>query len=147
MDSRTLDAPRTATSIELYELSLALDKMLTDPKRILDVRRHLHLGAPVMFLEGRRGTLVPGRVLQLQPTYALIQDSGIGAHWKLPYPAIVVDPDPRVEQTPPSRPRPTDTPTFKVGDTVGFSDKHLRERIGVITRMNTKTYSILCGDE
>lgn len=147
MDSRTLDALRTATSIELYELSLALDKMLADPKRILDVRRHLHLGAPVMFLEGRRGTLVPGRVLQLQPTYALIQDSGTGAHWKLPYPAIVVDPDQRLEQTPPPRPRPADTPTFKVGDTVGFSDKHLRERIGVITRMNTRTYSILCGDE
>ena len=36
---------------------------------------------------------------------------------------------------------------FKLGDTVSFTDKHLRERIGTITRMNTKTYSLICDGE
>ncbi|TYQ07349.1 UNVERIFIED_ORG: hypothetical protein JN05_04353 [Zoogloea ramigera] len=36
---------------------------------------------------------------------------------------------------------------FKLGDTVSFTDKHLRERVGTIVRMNTRTYSLLCEDE
>ena len=36
---------------------------------------------------------------------------------------------------------------FKLGDTVSFTDKHLRERIGTITRMNAKTCSLVCDGE
>ena len=74
MDSRLLDALRNAPSLDLYELSLAIDRMLDDPHRILEVRRHLHLGAQVMYFDHRRGTLAPGRILQLQPTTATVQD-------------------------------------------------------------------------
>lgn len=45
MDTRILDALRNAPSVDLYELNLALNRMLGDPKRILEVRRHLSLGA------------------------------------------------------------------------------------------------------
>lgn len=44
-------------------------------------------------------------------------------------------------------PRRPDVAVFKLGDTVRFTDKHLRERIGTIIRMNTKTYSLLCDGE
>ncbi|WP_018312246.1 hypothetical protein [Cupriavidus sp. UYPR2.512] len=33
---------------------------------------------------------------------------------------------------------------FLVGDTVSFTDQHLRERIGAIVRVNQKTASIEC---
>jgi len=148
MDNRLLYARRNAPSIDLYELSLAISQMMTDPKRILEVRRHLHLGAHVMYFDHRRGTLSPGRVLQLLPTQATIQDDITRTHWKLPYAAIVADPAQLGEpQAPPVRPRPPDLPAFKLGDTVAFTDKHLRERIGTIVRMNTKTYSLLCDGE
>ena len=42
--------------------------------------------------------------------------------------------------------RPADRSAFKLGDTVSFTDKHLRERMGSITRMNTKT-SLVCDGE
>ena len=147
MDPRLLDALRNAPSLDLYELSLAINQMLTDPRRILEVRRHLHLGARVMYFDHRRGTLAPGRVLQLQPTNATVQDDITRAHWKLPYAAIVADPAQRAEQAPEVPPKRADPATFKLGDTVGFTDKHLRERIGTITRMNTKTYSLICDGE
>ena len=35
---------------------------------------------------------------------------------------------------------------FFIGDTVGFTDKHLRERIGIIVRLIQKTASIACND-
>ena len=147
MDSRLLDALRNAPSLDLYELSLALNQMLADPRRILEVRRHLHLGAQVMYFDHRRGTLAPGRVLQLQATNVTVQDLATHTHWKLPYAAIVADPAQRAEQAPPTPPRPVDRSEFQLGDTVSFTDKHLREHIGTITRINAKSCSLLCDGE
>jgi hypothetical protein len=50
---------------------------------------------------------------------------------------------PRVEPTPPSR---TQREEFFIGDTVGFTDKHLSERVGIIVRLNAKTASIAVND-
>ena len=147
MDTRLIDALRIAPSIDLYQLSLAVSQMLSDQQRILEVRRHLHLGAQVMYFDHRRGTLAPGRVLQLQATTATVQDDITRTHWKLPYAAIVADPAQRAEHTSQAPPRPPDVTVFKLGDTVSFTGKHLRDRIGTITRMNTKTYSLLCDGE
>jgi hypothetical protein len=35
---------------------------------------------------------------------------------------------------------------FFIGDTVGFTDKHLSERVGIIVRLNAKTASIAVND-
>ncbi len=147
MDSRLLDNLRNAPSLDLYELSLAINRMLADPRRILEVRRHLHLGAQVMYFDHRRGALAPGRVLELQTNTATIQDRATHTHWKLPYVAILADPALRAEQPPPAPPRSVDVAAFKLGDTVGFTDKHLRERIGTVTRINAKSCSLLCDGE
>ncbi len=147
MDTRLIDALRIAPSIDLYQLSLAVNQMLNDPQRILEVRRHLHLGAQVMYFDHRRGTLAPARVLQFHPTTVTVQDDITRTHWKLPYAAIVADPAQRAEHAAQATPRRSDVAAFKLGDTVSFTDKHLRERIGTITRMNTKTYSLLCDGE
>ena len=50
---------------------------------------------------------------------------------------------PHVEPTPPSR---TQREEFFIGDTVGFTDKHLSERVGIIVRLNAKTASIAVND-
>lgn len=144
MDPRLLDALRLASSLELYKLSVAINRMLADPRRILDIRQHLHPGAQVMYYDERRGILVPGRILQLRPTYAIVQDDIIRTQWKLAYTAIVADPTQHAGQTPQAPQRRADMATFKLGDTVSFTDKHLLERISTITRWNTETCSIIC---
>ena len=35
---------------------------------------------------------------------------------------------------------------FNSGDTVTFTDKYLRERVGTVIRINTKTLSVQCED-
>ena len=65
--------------------------------------------------------------------------------WKLSYAAIVplsLKPQ-QAEATPAPKPEPSD---FQVGNTVAFTDKHLRERVGKITRINSKTCSVDCED-
>lgn len=68
LHNRFLGALRNAQSLDLYELSRAIIQMISDPKCILEVRRHLHLDAKVMYFEHRRSMHAPGRVLQLLPT-------------------------------------------------------------------------------
>lgn len=147
MDARLLDLLRNAPTLDLYELSQAIERMLTDPHRILEVRRHLHLGAHIMYFNNRRGALAPARIIQLQTSSATVQDDATRVHWKLPYAAIVADPAHRTAPPQPAPSPPVEVPSFKPGDTVSFTDKHLRERIGTITRVNTKTYSLLSDGE
>ena len=75
-------------------------------------------------------------MLQLHATNVTVQDTVRYTQWKLPYAAIVADPAQRTEQAPPMPPRPFDASAFKLGDPGCFTDKHLRERIGIITRIN-----------
>ena len=63
MDTRLLDSLRNASSLDLYALNLMVNKLLTDPNRILEIRRNLHLGAPVMFYDHRTSTLTPAVVV------------------------------------------------------------------------------------
>jgi len=147
MDTRLLDTLRNAPSLDLYKLSLAINQLLSDPHRIVEVCRHLHLGAQVMYFDHHRGILASGHILQLQPTSVTVEDDSTRTRWKLPYAAIVADQDPRPEQAPQAPPIRADMPVFKLGDTVSFTDKHLREHIGTITKINTKTYSLLCDGE
>jgi hypothetical protein len=47
---------------------------------------------------------------------------------------------------PPSPPPRAQREEFFIGDTVGFTDKHLSERVGIIVRLNKKTASIAVDD-
>jgi hypothetical protein len=142
MDPRLLDALRNAPSLDLYQLSLTAHQMLADPQRIIAIRTQLYLGARVMFFHHRTHDLVPGTVVEFRPTEVAIQDDATRKQWWLPYAAIV--PDPTVQRVPePPTPKPTmRSVNFQVGNTVGFTDKYMREHVGKITRLNDKTVSV-----
>lgn len=142
MDSRLLDVLRSAPSLDLYELSLTVHQMLSDPQRIIAVRTQLHLGSRVRFFHHKTQRLTPGLVVEFRATEVAIQDEATRQQWWLPYAAIVADPT--AHPAPPaSAPKPEKSSVhFRVGDTVGFTDKYLREHIGTIVRVNEKTVSI-----
>lgn len=146
MDSRLLDVLRNAPSLDLYELSLTVHRLLGDPARILAIRRHLHLGAQVSFFHHQTSTPATGTIVQLRPKDVLVMQDGTRQQWWLPYAAIVVDPAQAPASVEPVAAK-VDLPTFAVGDTVGFTDKHLREHVGTVTRINDKTISIDCDGE
>jgi len=56
-------------------------------------------------------------------------------------PTTAAQQPPHASPPPPPRAQRAD---FLVGDTVSFTDQHLRERIGTIVRLNQKTASIQC---
>jgi hypothetical protein len=143
MDSRILDALRNAPSLDLYQVSLTAHQLLADPQRILEIRKQLHLGAKVMFFHHRTHELAAGTVVEFRQKEVAIQEDATRTQWWLPYPAIVPDASQRAPE--PISPAPVIHRTnFQVGDTVGFTDKYLREHVGVIIRLNDKTVTVDC---
>jgi hypothetical protein len=142
-----LDSLRQAPSAELYRLYLAIGKMLDDPRRILDVRQRLHLGMSISYIGANPlAPALQGTVVELRQAQAVVQDNASRRRWALPYAAIVPD-----SAAAPIHPEPVPPPraqreAFFVGDTVGFTDKHLSERVGTIVRLNAKTASIQVTD-
>jgi hypothetical protein len=59
------------------------------------------------------------------------------------YAAILLDATaaPMQKEAPPPRPQ-----EFIIGDTVGFTDNHMNERVGTVVRLNSKTASIAVTD-
>lgn len=50
-DPKLLDALGRASSLELFQLQTIIERMLADPRRIIAVRTHMHLGQTVRFLD------------------------------------------------------------------------------------------------
>ncbi|KAI3603827.1 putative membrane protein (plasmid) [Cupriavidus necator H850] len=91
------DALRLAPSADLYRLYLTIGRMINDPKRILEVRRHLHIGMTVGYVaDDLTQPVRRGRILELRQTQAVVQDTTSGRHWILPYAAVLAEPTRRL---------------------------------------------------
>ena len=145
-DKALIDALNHASSLELYQLAALVERLMTDPRRIVAIRKDLHLGQTVRFYEARSDRWLQGRIIDMRDTSLTLQGTEYRGEWKLPYAAI----EPPVPggkapaaptPPPPSAPRPTRA-DFKRGDKVSFADRHLQSHVGVITRCNPKTASV-----
>ncbi|WP_051391222.1 hypothetical protein [Paraburkholderia mimosarum] len=144
----SLDELRQAPSSELYRLYLVIGKMLDDPQRTLQVRQGLHLGMTVGYVaDDAFGAPRQARVVELRATQAVIEDLATRRRWAVRYAAIVIPDGANTDAKPEPAPAPrANREQFFIGDTVGFTDNHLREHIGTIVRLNQKTASIACND-
>ena len=150
IDPRLLDVLHQASSLELFQLSTLIERLLADPRRIIAVRKDMHLGQTVRFLDWRDGSLREAKVVALRDTQVTLQDLRERREWKLPY-AAIEPPTPnaaarQTEAAPaPAAPRPTRN-DFRCGEKVAFEDKYLNTVVGTIVRINERTASIDPGD-
>ena len=151
IDPRVLDALQNASSLELFQLSTLIERLLADPRRIIAVRKDMNLGQTVRFVDWRDGSLREGKVVAMRDTQVTLRDLRERKEWKLPYAAIeppLPDPATRpqaVAPEPPAAPRPTRN-DFRCGEKVAFEDKYLQTVVGTIVRINSRTATIDPGD-
>lgn len=149
LNPKILDSLNQASSLELFTLKSAIERMLADPRRILAIRSLLHLGQHVRFVDWRNGELRDARVAAMKDTQVTLVDDRERREWNLPYAAIEPPaPSASTAAAPPPPPRPAH-PTrndFRCGEKVSFDDKYLHTRIGVITRINQRTATIDTDD-
>jgi hypothetical protein len=150
-DATLIDALNQATSLELFQLSALVERLMTDPRRIVAVRKDLHLGQVVRFYDARRDTMREGRIVEMRDAQLTLHDTQQQVQWKLPYAAIEppapgAQPRPQMQSppSPPAPPKPTRA-DFARGDKVSFTDRHLQTHVGIVTRCNPKTASVDTG--
>jgi hypothetical protein len=148
-DAKLIQALSNASSLELFELSTLIDRLLADPKRIVAVLNQLNLGKSVRFMDWRTGQMRSGKVVAMKGGQVTVHEDGTRSQWKMSYAAIdpgdaserVDGPTPTVHPTPVHKPGPDD---FRRGDKVSFTDKYLQPQVGTITRINQRTASVDC---
>ena len=148
-DTRLIEALSNASSLELFDLSRIIDRLLADPRRIVAIRNKLNLGKSVRFMDWRTGQMRAGKILAIKDDQVTVHEDGTRSQWKLSYAAIDPGEDgERVEsesppniQPPPQKPGRDD---FRRGDKVSFTDKYLQHQVGVIARINQRTASVEC---
>jgi len=145
-DTKLIEALSNASSLELYELSRIIYRLLADPKRIVAIRSRLNLGKSVQFMDRRTG-----KVIAMKDVQVAVQDDASRTQWRLSYAAIdpgegqelVETPTASLAQPQVAKLGPQD---FRRGGRVSFTDKYLQPQIGTITRINQRTASVECDD-
>jgi hypothetical protein len=87
VDPRLLEVLSRASSLELFQLKSVIERMLADPKRIVQIRKDLHLGQTVRFMDWRDGQMRTGKILAMKDTQATIHEDGTRNSWSVPYAA------------------------------------------------------------
>jgi hypothetical protein len=147
MDQRLLDSLTHASSFDLFQLMMAIQRILDDPARMIKVRQRLHVGMQVQYFNHH--IIGPCRVIELRKDKVAVQDVNTHKHWLVPYAAILID-DSVQSVSPAAQPVPpvqVDRNSFQVGDTVGFTDKYLNQRVGKVVRRNEKTVTVYCDGD
>ena len=150
--ARLIDNLSQAGTRDLYRVEVAARKLRNDARRILEIRRHLHLGMSVRFLCDKDGTMHVGKVVAMRDMDLTIDDANQRARWTgVPYAALDLQGNVDVadveilDRPPPPRSAQTLTRAdFKVGGTVSFLDRDQRLHSGRIVRLNQKTATLTC---
>ncbi|MDE2456991.1 MAG: hypothetical protein KGL43_25655 [Burkholderiales bacterium] len=143
-----------ATSAELYQLSWVIDRLLADPRRIVQARGQLHTGQQVQYLSWDDGKLRPVRVIAMKDEYVTVLDEVRNVRIKVPYAAIWLQEPGAAESGATSesaklRPPPeiASRDDFRVGNRVSFTDQNLQQRVGLIVRINQRTATLDCDGQ
>lgn len=144
-DATLIEALNHATSLELYQMAALVERLMTDPRRIVAIRKDMHLGQVVRFYDARHDKMRLGQVVEMRDTQLTLHGTEVHGQWRLPY-AAIEPPQPGVKPEPaapaaPSTPKLTRA-DFRRGEKVSFTDRHLQVHVGVITRCNLKTASV-----
>lgn len=137
-----LDALKQASAFELYRLRAAIGRVLDEPRWIQAIGATLRRGQTVTYFDARDNGLRTGMVLEMRRKQVVVLDTASARRWLIDYAAINLD-DADVsirEQTT----RGLGRQDVVVGDILGFQDRQGQQRRGKVTRLNTKTVTLMC---
>jgi hypothetical protein len=150
IDPRLLEVLQHASNLQLFQLNSVIERMLADPRRIVQVRKDLHLGQTVRFMDWRDGRMRVGKIIAMKDTQLAVHEDGSRSSWTVPYTAVE-PPAPGATRPAAAAPEPPSAPRagrndFRCGEKVAFEDKHLNTIVGTIVRINQRTATIDPGD-
>lgn len=132
----------TASGFDLYRLRAAIDRMLDDPKRIREVKRHIHPGEEVEYFEPSENRIIQARLLKFQRTRVIVENLHDQKQWSIPYYALNIHrTDAKIEE---KTIEGLGRNEVSVGGRVGFIDREGYEQYGKVIRLNQRTVTLEC---
>lgn len=142
--SEVIDALNNATGFDLFRIRAAIDRMLDDPKRIIELKQRLGKGQQVQYFESDENRVIKATIIDFKRTRVTVKRIDDGTRWTIPYYFININEiDTNILSS--SKKLGLDRNEVKVGDNVGFIDRDNVEQYGAIIRLNQKTVTLNCG--
>ena len=137
--SEILKEIEKASSFDLFRLSVALDRMLEEPSRIIAVKQKLIIGREIEYFEPSENRAIKAKVIGFKRTKVSIENIHDKKRWLIPYYFINIE---NIDTTISENKVGLGRNEVKVGDLVGFIDRSNREKYGRIIRLNQKTVTL-----
>ena len=139
--SQIIDALNHASGFDLYRLRTAIDNMIDDPKRLIEMRAKLRLGQTVQWFDSGNNRLYEGTLIKMKQTRAVISSHHDKRRWDIPLCAINIHAvDIAIEQR---HKTGLVRNEIQIGDRVGFVDNDGIECSGEVIRLNQKTVTMV----
>jgi hypothetical protein len=142
--SELIDALNDATGFDLFRISVAIDKMLGDPKRVNELKQHLVKGQEIEYFDRVENRAVKATITEFKRTRLAVKNIDDGVGWNIRYYSVNIN---KVDTniSPASSKKGLDRNEVKVGDRVGFLDGDNAEQYGEIVRLNPKSVTLNCN--
>lgn len=132
-----------ATGFDLFRISVAINRMLEDPKRIEQLKHQLKIGQEIEYFEPNENRIIKATVVKFKRTKVSIKNIDDGTSWTIPYYFININGiDTNISRA--HKKSGLDRNEVKVGDKVGFIDGDNIDRYGDIVRLNPKSVTLHC---
>ena len=134
-----LDALGKASLFDLWRLNAAIGRALEDPNKNEAIRANLRVGQSIRYFEAKENREIPGTVMEIKRSRALIQNDHDKKLWNIPFYMINLQeahvdfPASRTKVRPDS---------LRVGDAVGYRSRTQCEVYGVVIKLNRKTATV-----
>lgn len=136
----TLAKLEEESSFDLWQLSLAIGRVLKDPKRVDAIRSRLRIGQGITYFDSSENREISAAVLEIHRTRVLVRNHHDEKRWSIPFHMINIE-GARTGNMGVSHDK-VNRITLKVGDHVGFLDRRQREAYGRVTKLNSKTANV-----
>ena len=138
--SKIIEELKQASLFDLYRLSVAINQLLEDPRRLSEIKRCLRSGQNISYFDDTENRLIKAKVIKLMRTRLLVENIDDQQRWEIPLYYVNLD-EVNTDIIGSSK-MGLDKSQLKVGNLVGFQDKQNNDVHGKIIRLNQKTATI-----
>ncbi|WP_075185100.1 hypothetical protein [Teredinibacter haidensis] len=129
-----------ASASDLYRLQRAIEHLIYESKRMIEIKKALLLGQMIDYYEASANRIEPAIVENIKETKAVMKNLRDGKRWQIPLCAINIrGTDTRIVQ-----PEVEGLKKYElsIGDSVGFVDRAGMKKHGCVVRLNQKKATI-----
>lgn len=142
--SEIIEALENASAFDLYRLQTALDNMIDDPKRILEVKMAVRAGLEIEYFDAAANRVEKAIVEKIKQTKAIVRNLRDGKRWQVHLSSINVRES--ASNITLKNTEGLSKNELSLGETVGFIDNNGQQQCGTVVRLNQKTVTIEAED-